>query len=139
DGRWLAYQSSESGRPEVYVRPFPDVGSARWQISTGGGERPIWSRDGQELFYVEPAGQGRRVLMRVAVQFAPSFTPGAVTPLFTAAFGSGFIGRDYDVTPDGQRFLMVKRAATAVENTNRPHMVLVQHWTQELKRLAPAK
>ena len=56
DGRWLAYQSDESGQFEIYVRPFPDVNSGRWQISTGGGTRPLWARRGRELFYVAPDG-----------------------------------------------------------------------------------
>src|SRR5262249_12278625 len=52
DGRWLAYQSDESGSPEVYVRPFPDVNAGRWQVSTGGGRVPTWSGDGRELFFL---------------------------------------------------------------------------------------
>jgi Tol biopolymer transport system component len=55
DGRWLAYESNESGREEIYVRPFPDV-SGGWQVSTGGGRMPLWSRNGQELFYGSPDG-----------------------------------------------------------------------------------
>ncbi len=51
DGRWLAYASDESGTAEIYVRPFPDAGSARWQVSTAGGVSPIWSHSGKELFY----------------------------------------------------------------------------------------
>jgi Tol biopolymer transport system component len=53
-GQWLAYESNESGRPEIYVRPFPNVDSGRWQVSTGGGSRPLWARSGGELFYVAP-------------------------------------------------------------------------------------
>ena len=68
DGRWLAYESSESGRLEIYVRPFPDVGGGRWQVSTGGGRTPFWSRNGQELFYLSPEG----VVMGVRAEAGPS-------------------------------------------------------------------
>ena len=67
DGRWLAYEANDSGRFEIYVRPFPDVNSGRWQVSTAGGTRPLWARSGQELFYVSPTG----ALMRVGVDARP--------------------------------------------------------------------
>ena len=74
DGRWLAYEANDSGRVEVYVRPFPDVSSGHWQVSTNGGTRPIWTRSGQELVYVSPTG----ALMRVGVARGPSWA--ATTP-----------------------------------------------------------
>ena len=80
DGRWLAYEANDSGQFEIYVRPFPDVNSGRWQVSTGGGTRPLWAPNGQELFYVSPAG----ALMRVGVERGPSWA--ATTPT-TAAQG----------------------------------------------------
>src|SRR5262249_35461591 len=58
DGRWLAYESNDSSSFEIYVRPYPDVESGRWQVSTGGGTRPLWSRDGRGLFYVSPTSGG---------------------------------------------------------------------------------
>ncbi len=64
DGRWLAYESNDSGQSQVYVRPFPDVNGGHWQISTGGGTRPLWARNGQELFYLVPGG----ALMSVRVE-----------------------------------------------------------------------
>ena len=67
DGRWLAYQSNESGQNEIYVRPFPEVNSGRWQVSTKGGTQPLWARNGQEIFYVAPDG----TLMQVAVERGP--------------------------------------------------------------------
>jgi hypothetical protein len=67
DGRWLAYESNESGREEIYVRQFPDVSGGRWQVSTGGGRLPLWSRNGRELFYVSPDG----ALMGVRVEAGP--------------------------------------------------------------------
>jgi Tol biopolymer transport system component len=69
DGRWLAYEANDSGQFEVYVRPFPDVNGGHWQVSTGGGTRPLWAQNGQELFYLSPAG----ALMRVGVERAPSW------------------------------------------------------------------
>ena len=74
DGRWLAYEANDSGRVEISVRPFPEVNSGRWQVSTAGGTRPLWARSGQELFYVSPTG----ALMRVGVERGPSWA--ATTP-----------------------------------------------------------
>ena len=74
DGRWLAYEANDSGQFEIYVRPYPAVDSGRWQVSTGGGTRPLWSRTGQELFYVSPAG----AIVRVGVERSASWA--ATTP-----------------------------------------------------------
>ena len=83
DGRWLAYTSEETGRREVFVRPFPDVGGGKWQISTDGGEQPVWAHNGRELFFLKP------VTSEVAVaEFsttAESFQRGRVTVLFRGA------------------------------------------------------
>src|SRR5204862_6751755 len=68
DGHWLAYEANDSGRYEIFVRPFPDVNSGHWQVSTAGGTRPLWARSGQELFYTSPTG----ALMRVGVGRGPS-------------------------------------------------------------------
>ena len=130
DGRWLAYQSDESGEMQVYVRPFSgDPGGIR-QISTAGGTRPLWSRNGQELFYLAPTG----ALMSVAIRGGATWTASAPARLFEGAYFSpptGAIGRTYDVSPDGKRFLMIKSAA----GTGR--IVVVQNWFEELKRLVP--
>jgi len=135
DGRWLAYQSDESGQFEVYVRPFLDANSGRWQISTGGGTRPLWARRGGELFYVAPAN----AVMRVPVEGGPTFRPGKPTKLFEAPpiFTTG-PGRNYDVSPDGQRFLMIKSSGSN-QTAASPSIVVVQHWFEELKRLASTK
>ncbi len=107
DGRWLAYEANDSGRFEISVRPFPDVNSGHWQVSTAGGTRPLWARNGQELFYASPTG----ALMRVGVERASSWAATRPTLLvkegyFTIPGGSP--GRTYDISPDGQRFLMIK-------------------------------
>ena len=110
DGRWLAYVSDETGRPEVYVQAFPTLG-ARYPVSTSRGREPVWSRDGRRLFY--RAG-GR--LMAVDVRGGASFSASVPTPLFDDRFLStmGDTHINYDVTPDGLRFLMVERAGGSV-------------------------
>jgi serine/threonine-protein kinase len=134
DGNWIAYQSTESGRSEVYVRSFPDPESAgRSQVSIDGGTRPLWARNGRELFFLDPVGR----LMAVPVQLASgSFTAGNPTRVLNRAYVNADNARTYDVSSDGQRFLMVKEtgAATAESVLN---LVLVQNWFEELKRLVP--
>jgi len=134
DGRWLAYEANDSGQFEIYVRPFPDVNSGRWQVSTTGGTRPIWTRSGQELVYVSPTG----ALMAVAVTRGSSWA--ATTPTLLVKEGYftnlNWWGRSYDVSPDGQRFLMIKEGGP--DGTAAPtSIIVVQHWVEELKRLVP--
>ena len=138
DGRWLAYEANDSGRVEIYVRPFPDVNSGHWQVSTAGGTRPLWARNGQELFYASPTG----ALMRVGVERASSWA--ATTPTLLVKEGyftipDGTLGRTYDITPDGQRFLMIKEAGGTDQTAAPLQIIVVQHWTEELKRLVPTK
>jgi serine/threonine-protein kinase len=140
DGRWLAYEANDSGSFEIYVRPYPDVSSGHWQVSNGGGTRPLWSPNGQELFYVSPTG----AIMRVGVDRAASWAATPPTLLLKDApvLASAFTplanpGRTYDVSPDGGRFLLVK--PPSAPNVPPPQMVVVQHFDQELKRLVPTK
>ena len=108
DSRWLAYEANESDRFEIFVQPFPDVNSGRWQVSTGGGTRPLWARSGQELFYTSATG----ALMRVDVERARSWAATTPTQLvkegYYGTIPSVEVSRQYDVAPDGQRFLMIK-------------------------------
>ena len=121
DGRWLAYQSDESGRSEVYVQPFPGPGG-KWQISTEGGGAPRWARNGRELFYY----YGNK-MMAVDIKTEPTFTAGKPRLLFEGQFIA-----NYDVSPDGQRFLMIQ----AVEPEQPATQInLVLNWFEELKRL----
>ena len=103
DGKWIAYSSSESGRFEIYVTPFPGPGG-RWLVSTNGGAFPQWRRDGKELFYVSPDN----TIMSAEVKISGSgFVVGAVRPLFrTRPYFGYFTGNLFDVTPDGQRFIV---------------------------------
>ncbi len=135
DGRWMAYESNESGQFEVFVRPFPHVDAGRWQISTRGGIQPLWSRSGQELFYLASGGG----LSSAHVERRASWSASAPTKVFDERYyhGSGpnsGTGRTYDISLDGRRFLMIKQ----VESSASPGMVVVQNWGEELKRLAAA-
>jgi serine/threonine-protein kinase len=136
DGRWVAYDSNESGRFEIYVRPYPDTSRGRWQISTGGGRQPLWSRDGRELFYRDFSG----AVMGARVAPGPTFAAAAVTKILDGRnyTGGGSYGssRRFDVARDG-RFLMVKVGARDAAAS--PSLVLVQNWFEELRRLAPAR
>ena len=107
DGRWLAYESNSSGRFEIYVRPFPNVGDGQWQVSNAGGVQPLWARNGRELFYVAPDG----ALMTVPVESrGTTWSAGTATKLVAGRYftGGSLYSRQYDVSPDGQRFLMIK-------------------------------
>jgi serine/threonine-protein kinase len=138
DGRWLAYEANDSGRFEISVRPFPDVNSGRWPVSTTGGTRPLWSRSGQELFYVSPSG----ALMRVGVESGPSWAATTPTLLIKEGYftvpGDNY-GRTYDVAAAGQRFLMIKEGQGSDLTDPPPSLIVVQHWVEELKRLVPTK
>ncbi len=132
DGRWMAYQSNQSGQMEVYVRPFPNVDDGRWQISTGGGTQPLWAFNGRELFYRRGAA-----LMTVPVQTEPNFTPATPEVLFEGDYFAGAGGRAYDVSPDGERFLMIIEGEGAESTSAAPQIILVQNWFEELRRLVP--
>jgi serine/threonine-protein kinase len=138
DGRWLAYESNESGQFQIYVRPFPAIDTGRWQVSTTGGRQPLWSRSGDELFYVDPMGS----IMRVGVtKNAASFIAAAPAKLiggtsYSYAWDNQNRGRTYDVSADGQRFLRIKDVPDQASGPSR--FVIVENWTEELKRLVPA-
>jgi Tol biopolymer transport system component/predicted Ser/Thr protein kinase len=131
NGRWLAYVSDESGRNEIYVRPFPGPGE-KFPISNEGGIEPLWARNGRELFY-----RAADKMMVVGVQTEPSFRAGAPRVLFQGRF-AGAIGRQagYDISPDGQRFLMLKPSESAEAAPTQINVVL--NWFEELKQKVPA-
>jgi Tol biopolymer transport system component len=132
DGRWIAYDSSDSGfvspSTQAYVRPFPDVNKARFQISTDGGGQPRWSRDGRELFFLAKDG----TLMGVDVVRGPTWqasTPRQILPRNVLADVSTSL-RTFDVTPDGQRFLVLKGSPGTTVPA--PQIVVVQNWRGEI-------
>lgn len=126
DGRWMAYQSDETGRFEIYVRPYPNVEAGRWQVSANGGTTPRWSANGRELFFYDGMS-----LMRVDVQArgsSPAFgRPEALFPI--QPFG-GRLGPDFEVSADGQRFLFLVPAP--VDAPPPAGLVVVQNWVHEL-------
>jgi eukaryotic-like serine/threonine-protein kinase len=133
DGHFVAYASNESGRFEIYVRPYPQLSNGRWQVSTSGGRMPAWNRNGKELVYLD--GSGR--LTSVAVETTDTFRAGAPMTLVKNLYSTPDMFRSYDISPDGQRFVMVKEGtggATAPRS-----VIVVQHFDEELKRLVPVK
>jgi serine/threonine-protein kinase len=131
--RYIAYQSQESGRAEIYVRPFPRTEGGWWQVSTNGGSRPRWARDGRELFYLDQANR----LTVVPVQTsAGAFTYGTPATVLQTAYSRPVENtHPYDVSPDGQRFLMIKEDAAAT--SARTGLIVVLNWFEELKTKAP--
>jgi serine/threonine-protein kinase len=136
DGHWIAYSSDESGRPEVYVQAFPGPGP-KLQISNGGGTDPIWRRTGGELYY-----HNRTDMMTVSYTSSSEFRPSAPKRLwqwqYSAGNGAscgmpGVSSSNYDVTADGQRFLMVKEQSGSIDGTK---VVVVLNWAEQLKELA---
>jgi len=130
DGRWLAYSSNESGRNEVYVRPYPNVDAGRWQVSQAGGDSPHWSHTGRELFYQN----GAKALVAVAVVPGVTFTLGAQVTLFTT---SGFAGAPpnflyYDVAPGDQRFVLFRKATENGDVKVDP-LVHIVNWGVEVR------
>lgn len=123
DGQWLAYVSDESGRAEVYVQPYPGPGG-RWLISTDGGTDPIWSRDARELYYLQDDQ-----LMVVTIRAGPTVSAGTPRRLFEGRYERSDIGRNYDLSPDGTRFVMIRSEER--EMPARVHVVL--NWQEELK------
>lgn len=124
-GKWLAFQSDESGQGEVYVVAFPGPGG-RWQISTRGGGEPTWSPDGQELFYLSPENN----LMRVAVESGEAFEAGVPEPLFAVKLEQKNIRNRMLISPDGQRFLTL----APIGEQAAPPTTIVLNWSRMLER-----
>ena len=112
DGKWLAYVSDETGHNEVYLRRYP-AGESRWAVSVDGGSEPVWRRDGRELFFRNGAGMHSVTIESDAAGTAPSI--GRVTLLFNGPYVRNMRWADYDVTPDGREFVMVKDDASSVQ------------------------
>jgi serine/threonine-protein kinase len=130
DGRWMAYSSNETGREEIFVVPFPNTSDARWAVSIGGGREPLWSRDGHELFYRAANAD----LVAVPVRTETVFAAGTPTVLFSSSgYRLSIFHRQYDVTPDGERFVFIRRLGATRES----RLILVQNFSQELERRVP--
>jgi Tol biopolymer transport system component len=135
DGRYFAYESNESGRAEIYVRPYPKVNDGRWQVSTGGGTRPAWARNGAELFYVDPL----HTLIAVPVRMTgATFSAGNPAKVFDTKYGMHVATRGYDVSADGRRFVMIKAGASD-GNAPPTSLIVVANWFEELKAKVPVK
>jgi serine/threonine-protein kinase len=133
NGRYIAYLSEESGQDEIYVRSFPQVDRGRWQISTGGGTRAAWSRNGRELFYLDATNTLHAV---PADTTARTFVVGKPIKVFDAKYVEPNPARHYDVSPDGRRFLMLKPRG-ADPNATPATMVVVERWSDELRARVP--
>jgi len=128
DGHYIAYASDESGRLEIYVRPYPGPGG-KWQVSTEGGGEPVWNPKGRELFY-----RAGKKMMAVDVTTEGTFSVGKPKVLFEGSYvPTPRSFPDYDVSPDGQRFLMLKSAEEATPT----QINVVLNWFEELKQKVP--
>jgi Tol biopolymer transport system component len=129
DGRWLAYVSNESGQFQVYLRHYPGP-EGRWTVSTAGGTAPIWNHTGNELFY-----RNGNKMMAVSVATTPDVTLTTPRVIFEGlySYGSTVALANYDVSADGQRFLMVKNESGVA------HLSVVLNWFSEVARLAPGR
>ena len=145
DGQWIAYHAADSGRLEVYVQAYPGPGP-RYQVSTNGGISPIWRRDGRELFYLQPSSLddstnsavlsvGNIRVMTVPVTSKPALALSAPRLLFEGPYDVNVPARSYDVTADGQRFLLLKAQRRPADVIT--HMVVVQNWHEELQGRVP--
>jgi serine/threonine-protein kinase len=132
DGRWLAYQSDETGTTEVYVRPFPNTEGGKWQVSVNGGQAPLWAHSGRELFYVD------RNRNMIAVPVAGGASPGLGDRHTLYSLGTDlYMGNPeyytpFDITPDDRRFIMARTVQAATPG--RPGtFVMIENWFEELK------
>jgi eukaryotic-like serine/threonine-protein kinase len=142
DGRYVAYQSDESGKGEIYVRTFPDVNRGKWQVSSDGGNSPLWSPDGRELFY-----RSGDATMAVEVETDPTFKRGNPKILFRGTYYSNslmekMVWNPWDIHPNGKKFLMIKPPAStgAASAEGGPRKInIIINWFEELKARVPVK
>src|SRR5262249_55151953 len=130
DGKWIAYASDETGRPEVYVQSFPMAKGTKRQVSTAGGAEPMWNRDQKQLYYLASDTK----LMTVPVTMNPGFEPGTPVPLFETHFSYNTLGASertqYAVNADGQRFLLNNLAKQSSETP----INIILNWTNLVKQ-----
>ena len=133
DGRWIAYWSNESGRGEIYVRPYPGPGG-KWQVSTNGGRIPRWAKNGRELIYQEGANRWMAVPVTAA---GDSFRAGKPQLLFEGDFVDLGIFSNYDVSRDGRQFILFQRAEEEEQEQDRAHLTFIFNFFEEVRRLVP--
>jgi serine/threonine-protein kinase len=135
DGRWMAYTSTESGQTEVFVTPFPNVADGRWKVSQDGGLIPQWGPDSRELFF--QTGDGT---IMVAVNETVSAFTGTPVPLFDRPYwfpGGPYSQRSFDISPDGQRLLVIREGAGNNVQVEPPEIKIVLNWFEELTERVP--
>jgi len=137
DGRWIAYTSNESGRFEVYVRPFPGPGG-KWQVSTDGGGVSLWSRVRREIFYINVGGMQTRIMVAPYVVEGDSFLPEKPGLLSQTQILVRPPFRPFDLHPDGQRFAVAK-APEEKAQVKKDKVVFVFNFSEILRRIAPGK
>jgi hypothetical protein len=133
DGRFLAYSSSESGRNEVYVKPFPS-GDGKWQVSVNGGAAPRWSAGGDRLFFIEP-GQDPKGL-EASIVTTPALNIGTPKALFSVSSTGRRLGNGWDVFPDGKRFVLLAQVQSN-QPPQTPAITVVQNWFAEFRDRHP--
>ena len=125
DGRWLAYASNESGKSEVYVRPFPETASAKWQVSTAGGVEPAWSSTGRELLYINAKGD----MVSAEIPPGATFSVGRQRALFsTSQFVTGGPVPSYSLSPDNKRFIVLREGEAGQPG----ELIVAENWTRQL-------
>ena len=129
----MAYASRVSGRSEIYVERYPELGN-RQQISISGGLKPVWSRDGRTLFFSSPDS---RQMLAVSVQSGRTIVAGRPQVLFEFAMFVIAGGRPYDIAPDG-RFFIIRSGEAQAGSGAASNIIVVQNWFEELKRLVPS-
>jgi serine/threonine protein kinase len=136
DGRWMAYFSAETGDNHIFVRPFPEVDQGKWQVSVDGGQSPLWSPDGHELYYLNGDA-----IMVAQVKTEPTFSASKPKTLFRGNYVTGYQENpEWDISPDGKRFLLIKPGADPDEEstTESPRKInIVLNWDVELKQRVP--
>lgn len=131
DGHWMAYLSDESGMQELYVRPFPGPGG-KWQISNGGANIPVWSRDGQQIFYANPE---RKIMVTDYTAKGDTFSYSKPRLLTDTELNH----TEFDITPDGKRFAVVSRPDAAQEKQGNLHATFLLNFADEVRRKSPLK
>ena len=130
-GQWLAYETDETGETAIFVRPFPGVASARWRISSGGGSKPVWARDGRRLFY-----RSGQAIMAVDVRGTSPADWGVPAKLFEGPYAFEEGPPSFDVAPDG-RFLMIREDRGETGRRTPDMVIVVQNWFDEVRRRVP--